>query len=59
LKHHRNTALCTSGVCSRRLREIVECSGVCSATPKVRNSRNDKEPAACQAMPHSLSKPSM
>jgi hypothetical protein len=56
--NHRNTALCVSTGNSRRVREIVEWSGVCSVTLKPRNSRSDKESATRHAIPLSESIPS-
>jgi hypothetical protein len=52
------TALCVSSQNKRRVREIVEWSGVVSSSAYPRNFRNDRESAVRQAIPRSESRPS-
>ena len=53
-----NTARCVSMSIKRRVREIVEWSGVCSSSPSSRNRRSASESATRPAIPRSLSIPS-
>ena len=54
----RKIAVCVSNQYKRRVREIVEWSGVGSSSPYPRNFRSESESAVRQAIPHSESKPS-
>ena len=55
---HVKTARCVSRSISRRVREIVECSGVASSRPNPRKPRSASESAVRQAIPRSESMPS-
>src|SRR5664279_5120994 len=54
----RKIALCVSSQYKRRVREIVEWSGVASSSAYPRNFRSDSESAVRHAIPPSESKPS-
>ena len=55
---HVKTARCVSRSINRRVREIVECSGVASSRPNPRKPRRARESAVRQAIPRSESMPS-
>ena len=55
---HVKTARCVSRSINRRVREIVECSGVASSRPNPRKPRSARESAVRQAIPRSESMPS-
>jgi hypothetical protein len=55
---HANTAVCVSRSISRRVREIVEWSGVSSSNAMPTKRRRASESANRQAMPRSAPMPS-